>query len=329
MRNQFSNAGASLVAIATPFHDNRIDEAALRFLCRRQIEHGTTAIVVCGSTGEASCLTPAEQERAVEVVVEAADRHVPVIAGCTSVATATSIQLATAAERAGASGLLCAAPPYNKPTQEGLFMHIRAVAHASCLPVMLYDVPSRAGIKIADETIARLFEQELIGALKDATADLSRPPRLRALCGEDLIQFTGDDASAAAYRAMGGTGCVSVTANIAPGLCAALHDAWDLGEIAEFARIRDLLDPLHTALFMESNPIPLKAALELLGLCSSAVRLPLTRAAQATREQLARVLPSISLAEEFLVDGLAASRNVSTPSAFHLRVSQMRVGVAD
>jgi 4-hydroxy-tetrahydrodipicolinate synthase len=121
MRNQFSNAGASLVAIATPFHDNRIDEAALRFLCRRQIEHGTTAIVVCGSTGEASCLTPAEQERAVEVVVEATARHVPVIAGCTSVATATSIQLATAAERAGANGLLCAAPPYNKPTQEGLF----------------------------------------------------------------------------------------------------------------------------------------------------------------------------------------------------------------
>lgn len=298
MNELFSRLGGSLVAIVTPFRDTQLDAAALAALCRRQIEAGTAALVVCGSTGEASCLSTAEQGRAIEVVVEAASGHVPVIAGCTALATATSMQLASDAARAGADALLLAAPPYNKPTQEGVFAHVRAVAHATCLPIMLYDVPSRVGIKIADDTIARLFQQELIGALKDATADLARPPRLRALCGAGLAQFTGEDASAAAHRAMGGAGCVSVTANVAPVLCAALHRAWDQRDLAGFAHIRDLLAPLHDALFAESNPIPVKAALELLGLCSSAVRLPLTRASQGAREALAGILPVIALAEQ-------------------------------
>jgi 4-hydroxy-tetrahydrodipicolinate synthase len=294
----FSRAGASLVAIATPFREERIDDTALGLLCERQIRHRTTAIVVCGSTGEASCLSPAEHRRAVRIVVEAAAGRVPVIAGCTETDTALSIQLAREAAQAGADALLCAAPPYARPTQEGLFAHIRAIAHAVCLPVMLYDIPGRTGMRIADETIARLFAEELIGALKDATAELARPPRLRALCGEGLKQFTGEDATAAAYRAMGGVGCVSVTANIAPALCAALHEAWDKGELARFARIRDQLDPLHMALFAESNPIPVKAALEILELCTGAVRLPLTRATPETRERLARLLPPIILIEE-------------------------------
>lgn len=300
MSDIYSSLSGSLVAIATPFHEHEyeLDETALSLLCDRQIEHRTAAIVVCGSTGEASCLTPTEHERAVRIAVEAAAGRVPVIAGCTAIATAGSIQLATAAAHAGANGLLCAAPPYCKPTQEGLFAHIRAIAHASSLPIMLYDVPSRSGIGIADTTIARLFAEELIGALKDATADLSRPPRLRALCGDGLVQYTGEDATAAAYRAMGGAGCVSVTANVTPALCAALHNAWDKRDIARFARIRDLLDPLHAALFAESNPIPVKAALEIFGLCSGAVRLPLTRAMQQTRERLVHVLQSIAIAEE-------------------------------
>jgi 4-hydroxy-tetrahydrodipicolinate synthase len=220
-----------------------------------------------------------------------------VIAGCTATATSTAILLANAARDAGAAALLLAAPPYNKPTQEGVFAHVRAIGHAACLPIMLYDIPGRVGIGITDDTIARLFEAELIFALKDATADLSRPPRLRARCGDGLLQFTGEDATAAAYRAMGGAGCVSVTANVAPALCASLHAAWDRRDIGSFAATRDLLDPLHRALFTESNPIPVKAALELLELCSSAVRLPLTRATPATREALARVLPAIMLAE--------------------------------
>ncbi|HLB99624.1 MAG TPA: 4-hydroxy-tetrahydrodipicolinate synthase [Acetobacteraceae bacterium] len=297
MTNVLSCLNGSLVAIVTPFRDTQLDASALAALCRRQIEAGTAALVVCGSTGEASCLNTAEYLLAVRVAVDAAAGRAPVIAGCTATATSTAILLANAARDAGAAALLLAAPPYNKPTQEGVFAHVRAIGHAACLPIMLYDIPGRVGIGITDDTIARLFEAELIFALKDATADLSRPPRLRARCGDGLLQFTGEDATAAAYRAMGGAGCVSVTANVAPALCASLHAAWDRRDIASFAATRDLLDPLHRALFTESNPIPVKAALELLELCSSAVRLPLTRATPATREALARVLPAIMLAE--------------------------------
>jgi len=298
MTSALSRLGGSLVAIGTPFRDTDLDASALAALCRRQIEAGTAGLVVCGSTGEASCLNAAEFQLAVRVTVEAAAGRVPVIAGCTAPATGTSILLANAARDAGADALLLAAPPYNKPTQQGVFAHVRAVSHAACLPIMLYDIPGRSGFGITDDTIGRLFEAELIFALKDATADLSRPPRLRARCGDGLLQFTGEDASAAAHRAMGGVGCVSVTANVTPALCAALHAAWDQRDLAHFAALRDLLDPLHRALFAESNPIPVKAAMELLELCSGAVRLPLTRATAATRDGLARVLPAIMLAEQ-------------------------------
>jgi 4-hydroxy-tetrahydrodipicolinate synthase len=298
MTDIFSALNGSIVAIVTPFRDGGIDENRLGSLCQRQIECRTAGIVVCGSTGEASCLSLPEHERAVRIVVETAGGRVPVIAGCTSVATEGAVQLASAACRAGADALLCAVPPYNKPTQEGIFAHIRAIARAACLPIMLYDVPSRTGSRIADETIARLFSHDLIGALKDATGDLARPPRLRALCGDGLRQFAGDDATAAAHRAMGGSGCVSVTANVAPSLCTALHDAWDKCDLTAFAWLRDLLDPLHAALFVESNPIPVKAALEMLVLCSGEVRLPLTLATQSTRELLSCVLPTVWRAEE-------------------------------
>ncbi len=267
-------------------------------MVERQIVRGTAGLVVCGSTGEASALTQAEHEHAVRVVVNAAAGRVPVIAGCTSAATETSVALAVAAEHAGADGLLCAAPPYCKPTQDGIAEHISAVAQASGLPILLYDVPSRAGVAITDATVARLFEAGLIVGIKDATADLSRPPRLRALCGEQLLQLSGDDATQAAYRAMGGAGCISVTANIAPALCALLHRAWDEGDLAIVARLRDRLDPLHTALFAESNPIPLKAALAELGLCAATVRRPLTQAQPATVERLRHTLQEVMALEE-------------------------------
>jgi 4-hydroxy-tetrahydrodipicolinate synthase len=156
----------------------------------------------------------------------------------------------------------------------------------------------RSAIQITDATVTTLHEQGLIGAIKDATADLSRPPRLRALCGEAFVQMSGDDATAAAYRAMGGHGCISVTANVTPMLCAILHRAWEAGDLASLARLRDLLDPLHSALFMESNPIPVKAALEDLELCACTVRLPLTHANGPTRDCLRRVLATVMDAEE-------------------------------
>jgi 4-hydroxy-tetrahydrodipicolinate synthase len=291
----------SLTALATPFCHGRIDEAALVRLTERQIDHGTAALVVCGSTGEASALSSDETERAVACVVRAARRRVPVIAGCTAAATATSVALAVAAARAGADALLLAAPPYVKATQEGIFAHVRAVAHAADRPVMLYDVPGRSGVAIADATVGRLVAAELIFAIKDATADLSRPPRLAALCGgATLRQFSGDDATAAAHRAMGGVGCVSVSANLTPALCMQLHQSWEAGNAAAFARCRDLLDPLHRALFVESNPIALKAALARLGLCRDELRLPLTGASDATRQAidvvLARLMPLEQLA---------------------------------
>lgn len=288
--------GGSWVALVTPFRDGAVDEAALAQLVAWQVQRDTAALVMCGSTGEAATLTQSEAARVIRIAVEAAAGRVPVIAGCTATATGHVVALATDAVRAGADALLCAPPPYVKPTQEGIVAHVRAVAHAANRPVVLYDVPGRVGVALADTTIARLFEAQLIVALKDATADLSRPPRLRALCGDGLLQLSGDDATTPAYRAMGGAGSISVTANVAPALCAALHRAWDLGDLGMFGRLRDQLDPLHAALFAESNPIPVKAALAELGLCSDAVRLPLTRATDATRARLRALLPGLMAA---------------------------------
>ena len=298
MRNSIFGVGGSLTALATPFRDTRVDWDALSRLSERQIDRGTAALVVCGSTGEAAALTQAEHARAVHVVVEAARHRVPVIAGCTAPSTAAAIALGVEAASAGADALLCAVPPYVKPTQQGIFAHIRAIAHATDLPVVLYDVPSRSGVAISDDTVARLHDAEFIIGLKDATADLSRPTRLRIRCGDAFMQWSGDDATAPAHRAMGGIGCISVTANVAPALCALLHRAWDNGEQSRFGALRDLLDPLHAALFVESNPIPVKAALEILGLCSAEVRLPLTRATVTTQEKLLTVLAPVMQAEE-------------------------------
>jgi 4-hydroxy-tetrahydrodipicolinate synthase len=172
------------------------------------------------------------------------------------------------------------------------------VALSTELPVILYDVPGRTGVAIADVTVARLFDAGLIVGLKDATGDLARPGRLQALCGAGLVQLSGDDGTAAAYRAMGGDGCISVTGNLVPGLCARMHGAWDRGDIAGFARLRDMLAPLHEALFVESNPIPIKAALGLAGLCEAEVRLPLTAAAETTTARLEALLPALLEAEE-------------------------------
>jgi 4-hydroxy-tetrahydrodipicolinate synthase len=298
MQDPFSGIGGSLTALATPFRDGGVDWKALCGLTERQIDRGTSALIICGSTGEASSLLLAEYTRAVRTTVEVAGARVPVIAGCTAQATSVAIAMGIEAANAGASALLCAVPPYVKPTQEGIVAHIRAIAHATDLPIILYDVPSRSGVAITDDTVARLHDGELIIGLKDATADLSRPTRLRARCGTAFSQWSGDDVTAPAYRAMGGHGCISVTANVTPALCALMHSAWDSGDMARFAAVRDLLDPLHAALFKETNPIPVKAALSSLALCTDEVRLPLTRASLPTQERLIAVMPSVMLAEE-------------------------------
>jgi 4-hydroxy-tetrahydrodipicolinate synthase len=290
----------SITALATPFRDGAIDERAFVRLCQRQIERGTTALVVCGSTGEAAALSPQEQASLIRLAVMAAAGRVPVIAGCGGPSTEAAGTIAGLAASCGAAAILCAPTPYVKPSQEGIIAHMRRLAHISDLPLIAYDVPGRIGVAIKDETVAMLFDRGLVVGIKDATADLARPPRLRALCGPDLIQLSGDDATAAAYRAAGGNGCISVTANIAPSLCASLHLSWDSGDLATFARTRDLLAPLHDALFVESNPVPLKAALEMLNLTTTDVRLPLIRAMEPTKDRLSHVLAQIMNREEWL-----------------------------
>lgn len=298
MHNPVAALGGSLTALVTPFRDSCVDWKALCHLTERQIERGTSALVVCGSTGEAASLILSEYSRAVRTVTEVSAGRAPVIVGCTALATAAAVAMGSEAAAAGADALLCAVPPYVKPTQCGIIAHIRAIAHATDLPIVLYDVPSRSGTAISDDTVARLNDAELIVGLKDATADLSRPARLRARCGSDFLQWSGDDATAPAHRAMGGIGCISVTANVAPALCALLHRCWADGDMTRFATLRDVLDPLHAALFNESNPIPVKSALASLGLCTDEMRLPLTRASLTTQERLLTVMPSVMLAEE-------------------------------
>ncbi|WP_419899306.1 4-hydroxy-tetrahydrodipicolinate synthase [Roseomonas sp. USHLN139] len=304
--------GGAIPALATPFRpgDGALDAAALARLAERAVSRGAAGVVVCGSTGEAAAMTPDEQSRALHAVAEAVGHRVPVIAGATATGTAAAIALATAAEACGATALLCAAPPYLRPSQEGLRAHLRAVAGACGLPVILYDVPARAGVRFEDATITRLFEEGVIAAIKDATADLTRPLALRRLCGAELPQLSGDDATALAHRAAGGAGCISVTANLVPGLCAALQQAWDEQEIERARQLQDWLFPLHQALFAESNPGPVKAALGLLGLCDATPRLPLLRAGEATRAALHEALQGLMPME----DALARRRQAPRPA---------------
>jgi 4-hydroxy-tetrahydrodipicolinate synthase len=289
----------SMTALATPFKDGVIDEPAFVSLCQRQVARGTTALIVCGSTGEAAALNPEEQAALIRLAVTAVAGQVPVIAGCGGLSTKAAATSACLAASSGAAALLCAPTPYVKPSQQGIIAHMRTLAHASDLPLIVYDVPSRAGVAIKDETIASLFERGLTIGVKDATADLGRPPRLRALCGPELTQLSGDDATAAAYRAAGGHGCISVTANLVPSLCAALHLAWDSSDLLTFARTRDLLAPLHDALFVESKPVPLKAALAMLNLTTGEVRLPLIRATDPTTDKLSDILSQVMSREEW------------------------------
>jgi 4-hydroxy-tetrahydrodipicolinate synthase len=293
----------SLAAVPTPFRDGRIDGAAFVHLCERQIIGGTTGLVVCGSTGEAAAMSQEEQVELIALATGIVKGRIPVIAGCGGLSTQAAATAARFAARANADALLCAPTPYVKPSQDGIVVHIQRLAEVSGLPIILYDVPSRTGVAIKDETVARLFERGLIVGIKDATADLSRPPMLKALCGHELIQLSGDDATAAAYRAAGGHGCVSVTANVVPAACAQLHRAWDAGDLTTFALLRDRLAPLHAALFNETNPVPLKAALHQLGLATDQVRLPLLPASAATHVLLRRLTyalidPETSLTRE-------------------------------
>jgi 4-hydroxy-tetrahydrodipicolinate synthase len=278
-------------ALPTPFNDKGcIDAAAFARLCDLQLASGATALVVCGTTGEAPTLSAEEQQDLIRMAVARSRGRIPVIAGAGANATTRAITLAENAEAAGADAILSVVPYYNKPTQAGLYAHFRAIAGATGLPLILYDVPSRTACGLSDETIARLAELPRIIGLKDAAGDAARPARLRALLGTDFRLLCGDDALTLPYLAQGGDGCISVTSNVAPGLCRAMFLAWKQGQSVRAQRLAQAFAPLTAALFRESNPVPVKYALALLGLISPAVRLPLVALSERYRTEVGEVL---------------------------------------
>lgn len=293
MAKELFTLHGSCVALPTPFRFGTVDFGALEALCRRQIDRGTAALVPCGTTGEAPLLTPGEHRRVVAATVAAAAGRVPVVAGAGNNNTKASIELARSAELAGAQALLCVAPYYLKPTQAGLIAHFTAIHAAVRIPIILYDVPSRTACPMADVTVGRLAELPRIVGIKDATGDIARVAKLRRRLGDRFVLLSGDDASQVAFRLAGGDGCISVTANVAPALCAALQAACDRRDTAAIARLDDLLAPLHAALFLEPNPIPVKRALHRLGLMTDGLRLPLTPLSPTADARLAKVLGNI------------------------------------
>jgi 4-hydroxy-tetrahydrodipicolinate synthase len=277
----------SLTALVTPMHeDGSIDEAAYTRLIDWQIEQGTQGIVPVGTTGESPTLSHEEHKRVVELAIAGARGRVPVIAGAGSNSTAEAISLATHAKHAGADAVLVVTPYYNKPTQEGLFRHYMAIADAVEIPLFIYNIPGRSVIDMSVETMSRLAAHKNIVGVKDATANLARPLHTLRACGPEFIQLSGEDHTALAYLAAGGSGCISVTANVAPKLCAQLHAAWARGDLKEAMAIQMRLLPLHDAMFCESNPGPVKYAASLLGFGANTVRLPL---AEVTPESAGRI----------------------------------------
>jgi 4-hydroxy-tetrahydrodipicolinate synthase len=281
-------------ALPTPFDpDGYIDAAAFESLCDRQIRHGATALVVCGTTGEAPNLTRAEHDVIIRMAVNVAHRRVPVIAGAGSNATARAVELAKTAELAGADAVLSVVPYYNKPTQAGLEAHFRAIADTLGISMLLYDVPSRTGCGLSDVTVARLAEHPNIVGLKDATGDVTRPLRLRSLLGPDFRLLSGDDATALSFLAQGGNGCISVTSNFAPGLCRALYLAVRQGQLAQAQRLGQVVAKLTAALFREGNPAGIKYALATMQIMSPRLRLPLVELTSESKAAIDAVLADL------------------------------------
>jgi 4-hydroxy-tetrahydrodipicolinate synthase len=286
----------SCTALVTPFKKGQLDKDAFCKLVDWQIENGTAALIPVGTTGESPTLSHEEHDLVVELCIKQAAGRVPVIAGAGSNSTAEAVRLAKHGAAAGADAVLIVSPYYNKPTQEGLYQHFSAVAKAVSVPVIVYDIPGRSIVKVDDATMARLVANHAnIKGIKDATADVGRPTRLRNLLGADFVQLSGEDATALPYLAAGGHGCISVTANIAPKLLSEMHAAWAAGDIANAQSINERLMPLHDSMFCEASPGPVKYAAELLGICSAETRLPLCEIAPESKARVEAALRSAGL----------------------------------
>jgi 4-hydroxy-tetrahydrodipicolinate synthase len=273
----------SFTALVTPFKNGGLDERAFRDLVEWQIAEGTDGLVPVGTTGESPTLSHAEHHQVVDWCIEQAGGRVPVIAGAGSNSTTEAIDLARHAEKAGADAVLVVTPYYNKPTQEGLYRHYKAINDAIGIPIFIYNIPGRSVVDMSVDTMQRLSELANIAGVKDATAKMERVSQQRAACGPDFIQLSGEDATALGFNAHGGQGCISVTSNVAPRLCGEFQDACLAGDYKKALQIQDRLMPLHTNLFIESNPGPAKYALSLLGKCAEPCRLPLAPLEEKSR----------------------------------------------
>ena len=276
----------SITALVTPFKDGAVDEDALRSHVNWQIENGTHGIVPVGTTGESPTLSHREHDRVVEICADEARGRVPVIAGAGSNSTAEAVAFSQHAEKVGADAVLIVTPYYNKPTQEGLYRHFKAINDAIGIPIVIYNIPSRSVIDMSVETMARLYELKNIVGVKDATANVARVSLQRQAMGPEFIQLSGEDATALGFMAHGGHGCISVTANVAPALCSEMQEACLRGDFGSALKVQDRLMPLHAALFVETNPSPAKYALSVLGRMSDEVRLPMVPVSEGTREKV-------------------------------------------
>jgi 4-hydroxy-tetrahydrodipicolinate synthase len=285
----------SIVAIVTPFRNGAVDEEKLRELVEFQIAGGTDAIVPCGTTGESSTLDYEEHDRVIRIVVEQVNKRVPVIAGTGSNSTKEAIELTEHAMEIGADGALLVTPYYNKPTQEGLYRHYKAVAEAVALPQILYNVPGRTGVNLLPETVARLAEISNIVAIKEATGSLQQASEVLALCGDKLDVLSGDDFITFPMMACGAKGVISVVANIMPKEVAALVDAFFAGRMEEARQLHLRLLKISNAMFIESNPVPVKTAVALMGMASDEVRLPLAPMAEGNKAKLVAIMKEYKL----------------------------------
>ena len=291
----------SNVALITPFKNNELDEETYIKLINFHLENGTNGLVPAGTTGESPTLSHLEHEKVIELCINESNGKIPVIAGTGSNSTEEAISLTKHAEKAGADGALVVTPYYNKPTQEGLYQHYKAINDNTGLPIIIYNIPGRCVIDMSVDTMARLFELKNIAGVKDATGDLNRLDQTIKKLGPDFIQLTGEDGLAFEFNKRGGVGIISVTANIAPKLCSDMQKFSKSdtdNEIKEAERIDSLLQPVHKSLFAESNPAPVKYAAKLLGLCDDAVRLPLVKIMDETKLKVKNSLVSAKLINE-------------------------------
>jgi len=288
----------SNVALVTPFKDNKLDEENYIKLINFHLENGTNGLVPAGTTGESPTLSHGEHEKVIELCINEAKGKIPVIAGTGSNSTEEAISLTKHAEKAGADGVLVVTPYYNKPTQEGLYQHYKAINDNCGVPIIIYNIPGRSVVDMSVETMARLFELKNIAGVKDATGDLNRVNQQKEKMGSEFIQLTGEDGNAFEFNKRGGVGCISVTANVAPKLCSDMQKfsrSNSDNEINEAERIDRILQPLHKSLFIESNPGPVKYAAKLLNLCDDAVRLPLVKITKKTQDEVKKALVNAKL----------------------------------